>query len=122
MVIYLPIACIKDCLYNILKRRSRKNGQGEGACPGLGSPLEYIGGQKIFEVEIQGSLKSKDSELDLVKHEETKPLVSPQGGDARNIKLGKQVTTKEIAMYGFCLAPLWFITEVIFDDVCLYSR
>ncbi|KAL6534114.1 hypothetical protein OROHE_013947 [Orobanche hederae] len=113
MVIYLPIAFIKDCLYNILKRRSRKNGQCEGACPGLGSPLEYIGGQKVFEIEIQGSLKSKDSELDLVKHEDTKPLVSPQGGDARNIKPGKQVTTKEIAMYGFCLAPLWFITEYL---------
>ncbi|KAL6502095.1 hypothetical protein OROGR_027228 [Orobanche gracilis] len=113
MVIYLPIAFIKDCLYNILKRRSRKNGQGEGAFPGLGSPLEYIGGQRIFEIEIQGSLKSKDSELDLVKHEDTKPLVSPQGGDVRNIKPGKQVTTKEIVMYGFGLAPLWFITEYL---------
>ncbi|CAA0829345.1 EamA-like transporter family [Striga hermonthica] len=112
MVIYLPIAFIKDCIYNILKRRSRRNDQGEGLCPGLGSSLNYLGGQKIFEIEIQGSLKSKDSDLDLSKHEEGKPLVSPQG-DAKNIGPEKEVTTKEIATYGFCLAPLWFITEYL---------
>ncbi|GFQ00454.1 uncharacterized vacuolar membrane protein yml018c [Phtheirospermum japonicum] len=117
MVIYLPIAFIKDCVYDILKRRALKKGQGidDGACPGIGSPFKYIGGQKIFELEIQGSLKSKDSELDLSIHqdEEAKPLVSPKGGDARNIRPEKAATTKEIATYGFCLAPLWFVTEYL---------
>ncbi|KAK6119553.1 hypothetical protein DH2020_046720 [Rehmannia glutinosa] len=113
MVIYLPIAFIKDWICNILKKRSVKNSQGidDAACSGLGSPLKYIGGQKIFEIEIPGSLKSKDSELDLTEHEEGMPLVSKQGGDARNIIPEKEVTTKEIATYGFYLAPLWFITE-----------
>ncbi|KAK6162058.1 hypothetical protein DH2020_001899 [Rehmannia glutinosa] len=113
MVIYLPIAFIKDWICNILKKRSGKNSQGidDAACSGLGSPLKYIGGQKIFEIEIPGSLKSKDSELDLTEHEEGMPLVSKQGGDARNIIPEKEVTTKEIATYGFYLAPLWFITE-----------
>ncbi|PIN01868.1 putative membrane protein [Handroanthus impetiginosus] len=116
MVIYLPIAFIKDWICNILKRRSSKNAQGinEDGCPGIGSPLKYIGGQKIFEIEIQGSLNRKDSEVDLSEHhEEGKPLVSKQGADARNIRPEKEVTTKEIATYGFYIAPLWFITEYL---------
>ncbi|KAG8375810.1 hypothetical protein BUALT_Bualt10G0139100 [Buddleja alternifolia] len=112
MVIYLPIAFIKDWICDILKRRSRNSGQStnDDSC-GLDSPLKYIGGQTIFEIESQGSLNRKDSEVDLTEHEEGKPLVSKHGDDARNVRHGKDVTTKEIATYGFYIAPLWFITE-----------
>ncbi|KAK4388643.1 putative vacuolar membrane protein [Sesamum angolense] len=115
MVIYLPIAFIKDWICNILKRRSRKSNQviADDACPGLGSPLKYIGGQKVFEIEIQGSLNRKDSEDDFSEHEEGKPLVSKQGDDARHSRPEKAITTKEIATYGFYIAPLWFITEYL---------
>ncbi|KAI3468002.1 hypothetical protein Pfo_024665 [Paulownia fortunei] len=115
MVIYLPIAFIKDWICNILRRCSRKNGQciDDAACPGLGSPLKYIGGQKIFEIEIHGSPNGKDREVELSEQEEGKPLVSKQGGDARNVRPEKEITTKEIATYGFYIAPLWFITEYL---------
>lgn len=114
MVIYLPIAFIKDWIYSILKRRAAKSGQpiNDGTCPGFGSPLTYIGAQKIFEIEIPGSLSRKDSDIDLSEQEEGKPLVPKQGDDARNILPEKEITTKEIAAYGFYIAPLWFITEV----------
>lgn len=113
MVIYLPIAFIKDRICNILKRRASKKGQGmsDDVCTSLGSPLKYIGGQKIFEIEIQGHINRKDSEADLTEHDEGKPLVSRQGDAARSIKPEKEVTAKEIATYGFYIAPLWFITE-----------
>ncbi|KAL8063045.1 hypothetical protein ABFS82_01G002500 [Erythranthe guttata] len=111
MVIYLPIAFIKDWIYRFLKRRSQC--LNNDTSPGIGSPLKYIGGQQIFEIEIQGSLNRKDSDLDLSEHQEGKPLVAKQGDDARIIRPEKEITTKEIATYGFYLAPLWFITEYL---------
>ncbi|KAL2489551.1 EamA-like transporter family [Forsythia ovata] len=115
MVIYLPIAFIKDWIHNFLKRRTGKSCQGidDDSCSGIGSPLKYIGGQKIFEMEIQGSLNRKDSEIDLSVQEEGKPLVFKHGDDTRNIRQEKDVTTREIATYGFYLAPIWFITEYL---------
>lgn len=113
MVIYIPIAFMKDQICNILKKRASKKRQGmsDDVHPGLGSPLKYIGGQKIFEIEIQGHMNRKDSDVDLSEHDEGKPLVARQGDDARSIRPEKEVTAKEIASYGFYLAPLWFITE-----------
>lgn len=113
MVIYIPIAFIKDQICNILKKRASKKHQGmnDDVHPGLGSPLKYIGGQKIFEIEIQGHMNRKDSDVDLSEHDEGKPLVSRQGDDARSIRPEKEVTAKEIATYGFYIAPLWFLTE-----------
>ncbi|XP_075506248.1 putative vacuolar membrane protein YML018C isoform X2 [Primulina tabacum] len=113
MVIYLPIAFVKDCICRFLKRRSGKSGQGvnEDSCSPLASPLKYIGGQKMFELESQGSLTRKDSELDLSANEEGKPLVSRHVDDAKNSRNEKEITTKEIATYGFYIAPLWFFTE-----------
>lgn len=107
MVIYIPIAFIKDWLCNIMKKRASKKGQAsnDDVCLGLGSA------QKIFEIEIQG-INRKDSEADLSEHDEGKPLVSRQVDDSRSIKPEKEITAKEIATYGFYLAPLWFITEV----------
>lgn len=115
MVIYLPIAFAKDRICNFLKKRSRKGVQcvNDDSCPGLGSPLKYIGVQKMFEVELQGSLNRKDSEANLSELEEGKPLVSEHGDASRNTRHEKAITTKEIATYGFYIAPLWFITEVI---------
>lgn len=128
MVIYIPIAFMKDQICNILKKRASKKRQGmsDDVHPGLGSPLKYIGGQKIFEIEIQGHMNRKDSDVDLSEHDEGKPLVSRQGDDARSIRPEKEVTAKEIATYGFYLAPLWFITEVtpllhIYDWVSFHS-
>ncbi|XP_057799981.1 uncharacterized transporter C405.03c isoform X2 [Salvia miltiorrhiza] len=107
MVIYIPIAFIKDWLCNILKKRGSRKGQvsNDDVCPGLGSA------QKIFEIEIQGHINRKDSEVDLSEHDEGKPLVPRQVDDSRSIKPEKEITAKEIATYGFYLAPLWFITE-----------
>ncbi|KAL0447311.1 UNVERIFIED_CONTAM: putative vacuolar membrane protein [Sesamum latifolium] len=113
MVIYLPIAFFKDWICDFLKRHYRESGQSgtNDPYPGLGSPLRFIGGQKIFEMEIRGSLNRKDSDLDLSQQEEGKPLVSEHGDGDRNIRHEKEITTKEIAIYGFYIAPLWFMTE-----------
>ncbi|KAJ7966207.1 EamA-like transporter family [Quillaja saponaria] len=117
MVVYLPIAFIKDWLCSLLKRRSSKSGKNaestDGSSVGLISPLKYIGGQKNFELELQGTLTRKDSEADLSPHAEGRPLVSVYKDDIQVLKVDKELTTGEIAAYGFYIAPIWFITEYL---------
>ena len=109
MVVYLPIAFLKDWLCNLLKRRSSKGGK-SAESSGEFSPLKYNGGH--YELEVQGTLTRKDSEADLSPHAEGKPLVSRHKDDLHGIKQEKNLTTKEVARYGFYIAPIWFLTEV----------
>ncbi|KAB2619045.1 transporter-like [Pyrus ussuriensis x Pyrus communis] len=71
---------------------------------GFSSTLK-LNGVKDFELEIHGSLTRKDSDADLSPHAEEQALV----------------TTRQIATYGFYIAPLWFITEYFLDVRTLYS-
>lgn len=116
MVVYLPISFLRDWLCNILKRRSSKSGKNAESLndfsAGLSSTLKYIGGQKNFELELQGTLTRKDSEADLSPHAEASPLVTKHKDDAHILKQDRELTTKEIATYGFYIAPIWFVTEV----------
>lgn len=106
MVVYLPIAFIKDWLCKFLKNHYSKSGKNADSS----SPLKYNGGQKTFEME--SILTRKDSEADLSPHLEETPLV-PRSKEGVNIlKHEKEVTTREIVKYGFYIAPIWFITEV----------
>ncbi|KAF6158096.1 hypothetical protein GIB67_014890 [Kingdonia uniflora] len=110
MVVYLPIAFIKDWVFRSLKRRSSKSSKNceidNTTLCGVESPLKFTGLQKILEVELQGSFARKDSEIDLSAHEEVVPLVSRHKED-----MG--MTTREIATCGFYIAPIWFVTEYL---------
>ncbi|KAJ4707853.1 EamA-like transporter family [Melia azedarach] len=63
---------------------------------------------KIFEMELQGTFTRKDSELDLASQEEGRPLVAKLKEDVH-----KELTGREIATFGFYIAPVWFITEYL---------
>lgn len=118
MVVYLPIALIKDWICNLLKTRSSKIGKNtdsimdESSCI-LNSPLKYIEGQKAFEMEFQGNFTRKDSEEDFSAQEDGRPLVPKLKEDTDMLKQDKALTTREIALCGFYIAPIWFITEVM---------
>ncbi|GAU15080.1 hypothetical protein TSUD_08180 [Trifolium subterraneum] len=105
MVVYLPIAFIKDWFYKLLKHRSSKSGNNADS----GSPFKGNGVQKIFEME-QGIVSRKDSDLDLTSLAEKAPLVAKYN-ETSVAKEENELTTKEIATYGFYIAPIWFITE-----------
>ncbi|KAK7320676.1 hypothetical protein VNO77_30374 [Canavalia gladiata] len=115
MVVYLPIAFIKDLFYNLLKHRSSKSGKnakiGEEFSVRITSPLKGNGLQKNLEVELQ-SVTRKDSNIDLSTLEEVKPLVVKYN-DTNLPKAEKELTAREIAMCGFYIAPIWFITEYL---------
>ncbi|KAK2398993.1 putative transporter [Trifolium repens] len=107
MVVYLPIAFIKDWFYNLLKHRSSKNGNNADSS----SPFKGNSVQKMFEME-QGIVPRKDSDLDLTSLAEKAPLVAKYN-ETSVAKEEKELTTKEIATYGFYIAPIWFITEYL---------
>ncbi|MBA0731993.1 hypothetical protein Gogos_016111 [Gossypium gossypioides] len=113
MVIYLPIAFIKDWVCNLLRRRSSKTVKDiestDETSNELNSPLRH----KIYEMELQGTLVRKDSDADFSPHIEGKPLVSKQKDEVHFLKQDKQLTAREIATIGFYIAPIWFVTEVI---------
>ncbi|KDP33566.1 hypothetical protein JCGZ_07137 [Jatropha curcas] len=113
MVVYLPIAFLKDWICKMIKRRSSRSGKGEGSLnessDGLNSPLS----RKIFEMELQGTLSKKGSEADLSSQAEAKPLVPRHKDDLDVLKHDKELTAREIATYGFYIAPIWFVTEYL---------
>ncbi|KAK7377213.1 hypothetical protein VNO80_02634 [Phaseolus coccineus] len=115
MVVYLPIAFIKDCFYKLFKHQSSKSGKivkvGDEFSVRSTSPLKGNGGQRNIEVELV-SVTRKDSDADLSINEEAMPLVTKYN-DANATKAEKELTTREIATYGFYIAPIWFVTEYL---------
>lgn len=113
MVVYLPVAFIKDLLCKLIKHHSSKKNAKVGVEFSImsSSPLKGNGVQKHNEVEL-GSVTRKDSDPNLSTHEEVKPLVAKYN-DTNLIKAEKQLTTREIATYGFYIAPIWFLTEYL---------
>ncbi|KAJ6329984.1 hypothetical protein OIU76_008750 [Salix suchowensis] len=113
LVVYLPVAFLKDWTCNLLKRQSSKSGNDAASVNGSSDELSSPLSRKIFEIELQGTLTKKDSELDLASSEEGKPLVSRHKDDLNALKHDKELTTREIAMCGFYIAPIWFVTEYL---------
>nr|POF23817.1 putative vacuolar membrane protein [Quercus suber] len=90
MVVYLPIAFLKDWLCNFLNHRSSKSGKN----------AESV-------AEFSAGLNSP------VKYNEGRPLVAKQKDEAHILKQNRELTAREIATYGFYIAPIWFITEYL---------
>ncbi|CAJ1973695.1 unnamed protein product [Sphenostylis stenocarpa] len=116
MVVYLPIAFIKDWFCNLLKSRSSKSGKNAECVDefsvSISSPLKTNGMQNNFELEL-GSVIRKDSDLDLSTLSDVTPLVTKYNDNTDVLKVEKELTAKEIAAYGFYIAPIWFITEYL---------
>ena len=75
--------------------------------------------QKILEMGAQSTLTKKDSNIDLSSHEEEKPFIAELRDESNVVVLkeNKELSAKEIALYSFYLAPIWFITEVKFYSI-----
>ncbi|GAB4854606.1 hypothetical protein Ancab_023188 [Ancistrocladus abbreviatus] len=114
LVLYLPIAFIKDWFCNRLKSCSSKSSKNAESVNGsfgiLSSPVKHTGEQETCEVELEGIFTRKDSEIDL-SSAEVKPLITKSMED--EAKQGRELTTREVITYGFYIAPLWFVTEYL---------
>ncbi|KAF5748163.1 hypothetical protein HS088_TW04G00113 [Tripterygium wilfordii] len=113
MVVYLPIAFLKDWLCNLLKSRSSKGGKVVQSMTESSSEHNSPLKQRVIEMEVQGTLTKKDSELDLSPLAEGMPLVPKHRDDSHSLKHDKELTTRQIATYGFYIAPIWFANEYL---------
>ncbi|XP_073098512.1 uncharacterized protein [Elaeis guineensis] len=81
---------------------------------GLDSSLKISEMQKMLEMESQARLTKKDSELEFSTQEEEEPLIVKLVEvevEFEVLRENRTLATKEIAVYAFYLAPLWFVTE-----------
>lgn len=116
MVVYLPIAFFKDWLCNSLKKRKNSIlADTVKISTGLDSPIKFNGMQKILEMGAQLPLTKKDSTIDISSQEEERPFIPElqNESDIAVSKENKELSAREIAMYSFYLAPIWFITEYL---------
>ncbi|MQM01939.1 hypothetical protein Taro_034689 [Colocasia esculenta] len=100
MVVYLPIAILKDWLCNIFRKCSSKSGKNAEQTA-----------QKMLEMQSQSPLIRKDSEIGLSSQEEGTSFIPKHRDVVDSVKVKREVTARQIALYGFYLAPIWFITE-----------
>ncbi|KAL0553335.1 hypothetical protein IC582_007227 [Cucumis melo] len=112
MVVYLPIAFLKDWFCNLVKRHSSKSGKNAESFSET-CALKQSGAETNLDVELQGNFTRKDSDADFSTHAEESPLVSRNKDDPYILKQEKELTNKEIATYGFYIAPIWFVTEYL---------
>ncbi|GAB2233538.1 hypothetical protein Droror1_Dr00002763 [Drosera rotundifolia] len=107
MVVYLPIALIKDWFYEKLKSCSskrRKSTEALSETSGLlRSPLKHDNP----EMELEANLTRTGSGFDL----SSEPLCSEctEGECPKK----QELTAREVIKCGFCIAPLWFMTEYL---------
>ncbi|KAG0495776.1 hypothetical protein HPP92_000467 [Vanilla planifolia] len=110
MVVYLPIAFIKDWMCKLLRQHSSKGGKNfksANQSSATNSPAKSREMQKILQIELQSPLHRKESEIDLsIQEEEERPFIMQH-------KESGELTAKDIAKYGCYLAPIWFITEYL---------
>ncbi|GAB2215401.1 hypothetical protein Droror1_Dr00019784 [Drosera rotundifolia] len=115
MVVYLPLAFIKDWFYRKLRGcspKSSKNAESVEESAGLlSSPAKH----NVLEVELGTNLTRKDSGIDF----STEPLCVEYAEAHHPKKQERDPTAGEIMKYGFCLAPLWFMTEYLSNAALL---
>lgn len=117
MVIYIPLAFLKDFIYRLLTRHSgssRASKVTSKSSFGGTAPLKNGEFQKMLEMESQKTVVINYTDVNLPELEETKPLICGIGECGGDVK-EQELSTKQIAIYGLYLCPIWFVTEVIFQ-------
>lgn len=116
LVVYLPLAFIKDWLIELLRSHSRKSGDDtetvDESSVELHATAKNNGVHGTFEIEHKEQLGKEESCI-RVFSEDVKLLVSESANNMDTLKDDKMMATKEIVKFGFCLAPLWFFTEYL---------
>ncbi|BAF15980.1 uncharacterized vacuolar membrane protein YML018C [Oryza sativa Japonica Group] len=115
MIIYIPLSFLKDFICNLLRRSSSSsrvskvtNKSSFGGC----APLKNGEFQKMLEMESQKTIVINYTDVDIPVIEETKPLICGIT-EFDDVLKEQELSTKEIAMYGLYLCPIWFVTEYL---------
>ncbi|XVF34568.1 hypothetical protein REPUB_Repub18cG0070000 [Reevesia pubescens] len=116
LALYLPIAFLKDWLVKHLRGRSCNSTKGpkgvNKSSVELNSAVKHDDKHGNFQIEHQAPLP-KECAIDISTKEEGSPLVSSHKDIIEAPKQDRMLSTKEVAAFGFCLAPIWFATEYL---------
>ncbi|XP_057487075.1 uncharacterized vacuolar membrane protein YML018C-like isoform X3 [Actinidia eriantha] len=114
LVLYLPIAFIKNGLFHFIRGRSNSSDDAENtdksSC-GIESPIKVDEGS---EMENKGPREEDGNGMELKSQEEGMALETEQINiDVDKLKQDQELSNKEMARLGFYIAPIWFITEYL---------
>lgn len=117
LIVYLPIAFIKDWLLKFMRNQNGRSGKNEAtsdkpSAAGIDSPVKQNKTPDHFEIEFHGPSANKDCSIDLFSKEDGNSLVSQSNSNAEILKADRKLTGRETTLVGLCIAPLWFLTEV----------
>lgn len=117
MVVYLPIAIIKDRICSLIRRNSKNNKKGADAIVDtscyLDLPAKINLMYKVLETKMDHCLSRKVNHNDLCAEEEGKPLLIKSTEDSEGFGYQEELTSWEVAKCSFCIAPIWFATEYL---------
>ena len=113
MVVYLPIAVLKDWICRRLDLNSFKslcNGSTIAkSSAGLDIPLRINEICPSSETDTESSL---NTDMDLSENEDGWLIITNMEDEVGFLEKNHELSSWEIAKCGFYLAPIWFITEV----------
>ncbi|XP_021277040.1 uncharacterized vacuolar membrane protein YML018C-like isoform X2 [Herrania umbratica] len=116
LALYLPIAFFKDWLVKHLRGCSCNSTKGpkgvDRSSVELNSSVKHDDKHGNFQIEHQAPVP-KECVIDLCIKEEENPRVSRHKVIVEAPKRDRMLSTKEIAAFGFCMAPIWFATEYL---------
>ncbi|KAE7997676.1 hypothetical protein FH972_002287 [Carpinus fangiana] len=111
LIVHLPIAFLKDWLLEFMRCHDDAETVDDSSAES-DSPVKHAAGHTTFEIEHQEPLGNASSCIDIYS-EDLDPLVSACTKNMDEVKKDRNFTTREIAKFGFCIAPLWFFTEYL---------
>ncbi|XP_021682013.2 uncharacterized vacuolar membrane protein YML018C isoform X3 [Hevea brasiliensis] len=117
LVVYLPIAFIKDWLLKFMRHQSSRSDKNEGTTDkpsaGIDCSVKQNKTPDNFEIEFHGTSANKDCAIDLFLKEDGNSLVSQSNNNVDSLKADSKLTAWETTIVGLCIAPLWFLTEYL---------
>ncbi|KAH9798717.1 EamA domain-containing protein [Citrus sinensis] len=113
MVIYLPVALLRDCFCSLLDKNIFKNLFGNrsltSTSTGLDIPLKSNELNNSLETDLRSSLMM---DKDLSEREEGWPLIAKSDKDEPHVlEQRSELSSWAIAKCSLYLTPIWFITE-----------
>lgn len=113
MVIYLPVALLRDCFCSLLDKNIFKNLFGNrsltSTSTGLDIPLKSNELNNSLETDLRSSLMT---DKDLSEREEGWPLIAKIDKDEPHVlEQRSELSSWPIAKCSLYLTPIWFITE-----------
>ncbi|KAG6587871.1 hypothetical protein SDJN03_16436, partial [Cucurbita argyrosperma subsp. sororia] len=113
LIVYLPIAFLKDWLMRFFYCCNSKCGDNLNVVYQSSVELQKVEVNFASEIEHQAQLSCKNCTIDMYSKDEGTPLVAVHVDKENTLKRDRKFTAKEVAAFGFCIAPIWFLTEYL---------